>query len=318
MGHGRRRDARPPEVAAAPAHLRVSALAAALLLAACDAPPSSREQDLGGIQPIVGGAFEASGLAAVAGTNLALFVDDGRPSEIFVIAIAPEGTQLGATGRVPMDVHVTDPEGMTSDGTSFYMVGSQSKRTGFDGDGLVRFRFDPATGAITGVERIRALKAWLAQNVPELRGTGHLVGEHVLNIEGLAWDPRGERLLLGLRAPVLGGRALIIPVRLADAAAGFTTENLRADSTIHLDLGGAGIRAMEHDPEVDAFVIITGTSVGADARDFHLVEWDGSADSALFVAAYPRRLKPEGIARMTVEGRPMRVIVFDTGYLLAQ
>jgi len=295
------------------------ALALVALTTACGPQASSQSaQDAGGIRPIAGGTFEASGLAAVPGSNLALFVDDGRPREIFVIGLSPQGLQLGATTRVRLDANVTDPEGMTGDGTHFYMVGSQSKRTGFDGDGLVRFRFDPATGAVTGVERIRGLKAWLAANVPELRGTANRVGDHVLNIEGLAWDPDGGRLLLGFRAPVVGGRALIVPVRLADAAAGFAAVNLRADSTIHLDLGGAGIRAIEHDAEANAFLVVTGASLDTENRDFHVLEWDGRSDSTRVLSTWPRRLKPEGIARMMVEGRSLQVIVFDTGYLLAQ
>ena len=38
------------------------------------------------------------------------------------------------------------PEGITFEGEWYYVVGSQSKTTGVEGDGLVRFKFDPNTG----------------------------------------------------------------------------------------------------------------------------------------------------------------------------
>lgn len=272
--------------------------------------------DTAAIRAIAGGTFEASGLVAVPGSGLVLFSDDGRPGEVFVITIGESGSQLGAAQPVRLPASVTDAEGMTTDGAYIYMVGSQSKRSGHEGDGLVRFRFDSATRTATGVESARALKAWLARNVTELNGTERRLGDEVLNIEGLAWDPAGQRLLLGLRAPVVGGKALVVPVKLADASRPLTAENLRADGpAIRLDLGGAGIRGIEYDAESKQFMVITGASLNAEDRDFEVRTWDGRSDSTTVVATYPSRLKPEGVARLMVGGRTLQVIVFDTGYL---
>ena len=184
---------------------------------------------------IAGGPFEASGVVHVPGTSQLLFVDDGRPREIFLMELAPDGSQRGMALSVPLAADVTDLEGITSDGHHFYVVGSQSKKTGFDGDGLIRFTFDPKTRRADGVERIQGLKAWLAANVAELRGTERRVGDDVLNIEGLAWDPRGHRLLLGLRAPIVDGAALIVPIKLIDSTGSFSRENLRVDQVFDLE-----------------------------------------------------------------------------------
>ena len=302
-------------------------LASAVSLLACgQRAPAHDAGDTASIRAIAGGRFEASGLVAVPGSNLLLFSDDGRGRDVLAIALGADGTQQGAAIPIRTGADVTDAEGMTTDGTWIYVVGSQSKRTGHEGDGLVRFRLDPATRAVSDVQRVRGLKGWLARNVPELHGTEHRLGDEVLNIEALAWDPVGERLLLGLRAPVADGMALVVPVRLVDSAAALAVENLRADSTIRLDLGGAGIRGLEHDVESERFLVITGASLNAEGRDFQLLEWDansvGSAlrartDSMRVLATYPRRLKPEGVARIVVDGRALEVIVFDTGYLRA-
>jgi hypothetical protein len=266
-------------------------------------------------RPIAGGGFEASGVTHVPGSNQVLFVDDGRSSEVFSMELKADGRQVGAATRVPLDADVTDLEGITSDGERFYVVGSQSKKTGFDGDGLVRFRFDAATRRTDQVERIRGLKAWLAANVAELQGTERRVGEDVLNIEGLAWDPVGGRLLLGLRAPVVDGNALVIAVRLADAAGPFSVENLRIDGVaIPLDLGGAGIRSIEYDAHAQFFRVIADAAPNDASRGFRLLEWDGKAGSATReIRTWNRRLKPEGITRATIEGQAVSVLVFDVG-----
>lgn len=271
----------------------------------------------GGLQSraIAGGNFEASGVAHVAGSDRFLFVDDGKEEDIFVMRLGPDGSQVGEATAVPIAAHVTDPEGITTDGRHFYVVGSQSKRTGFEGDGLVRFTFDTAANRITVVERIQGLKAWLAANVPELRGTANQLGDEVLNIEGLAWDPRADRLLLALRAPVDGDQSLIVPIALRDSTAPFTATNIRLDSgVIRLPLGGAGLRAIEHDPVTNTFMIVTGAALNEETRTFRVLEWDGPDGGDLReLATFSGQLKPEGITRAIMGRRSVRVIVFDVG-----
>jgi hypothetical protein len=235
--------------------------------------------------------------------------------------ISPEGLQHGPATRVALGAHVTDPEGMTWDGRYYYLVGSQSKLTGFDGDGLVRFRYDAALRHVSEVERISGLKAWLAEHVVELRGVDRQAGDHVLNIEGLAWDPGKKRFLLGLRAPVMDGQALLVPVNLVRIDAPFTRENLRvAGATIRLPLNGAGIRSIEYDDVAGRFRIITGASLNDETLDFKVVEWDGVPGSALVTtASYGRHLKPEGFTRTDVETGSLAILVFDTSrYLVAR
>lgn len=290
----------------------------ASLPAACTPRGSAGSPDSSRPRTIAGGTYEASGVAAVPGSNTVLFVDDGRPREVFLMELDSTGAQRATALAVPLAADVTDPEGMTTDGRYHYLVGSQSKKSGFEGDGLVRFTYDVARRATTSVERIQGLKAWLAANVAELKGTEHRTGDEVLNIEAIAWDPANQRLLLGLRAPVVNGAALIIPVRLADSSGAFTRENLRVDGpSIRLNLGGAGIRSLEFDEHTKNFRIITGAPLNAENRDFQVVEWDGQPGSTPRpLSSHPRRLKPEGITSAVIDGQPVSVIVFDTGRFL--
>jgi hypothetical protein len=264
---------------------------------------------------ITGGTFEASGVVDVPGTAGVLFVDDGRNREIFWMEIGADGTQKSPAVAIPLAADITDLEGITSDGSSFYVVGSQSKKNGYEGDGLVRFKFNPQTRRTEAVERIQGLKAWLAAHVQEVKGTAQKTGDAVLNIEGIAWDPRGGRLLLGLRAPVVNGHALVIPVKLQDPRAAWSAANLRVDGpTIRLPLGGAGVRSLEYDETTRVFHVITGAGLNNEDRDFRIVEWKGDPSPASLpvIASFGSSLKPEGITRATVNGRRVSLVVFDT------
>ncbi len=270
-----------------------------------------------GPRRIAGGKFEASGVIGVPGTSGALFVDDGQTGNILWMELTPDGTQKGDAVPVQLPgVDVVDLEGMTHDGTYFYAVGSQSKEIGFDGDGLIRFSFDAATRQVGQVESIRELKKFLAQHVPELRGVDQRAGDEALNIEAIAWDPMRNRILLGLRAPVVATDALVIPLKLRDANGSFSAENLVVDGegAIRLPLDGAGLRSLEFDHVSGKFLLFTGAALNDENTDFRLLEWDGTSSQApREIGRYSRKLKPEGITRVRLSGHDATLIVFDVG-----
>jgi hypothetical protein len=290
--------------------------ASAYLVTQTGAAPSTSTAN-SALRQIAGGNFQASGIAYVPGTNGVLFLDDDTTREIFWMELSADGRQRSPAVRVSLGADVTDLEGITFDGSRFYVVGSQSKTTGFDGDGLVRFRFDAQRRRITDVERVRGLKAWLAAHVPELKGTEKILGDEALNIEAIAWEPGRARLLLGLRAPVVDGKSLVIPLKLQDADGPLAETNLRVDgAAIRLPLGGAGIRSLEYDAEARAFRVITGAALNAETRDFRILEWNaeqGAGSPLRVLATFPRSLKPEGITRAAIENRSVNVVVFDVG-----
>jgi hypothetical protein len=256
---------------------------------------------------IAGGRFEASGVASVAGSPGVLFVDDGQERQVYWLELAADGTQVGNATPVALGANVVDPEGITASGTHYYVVGSQSKAKSDGGDSLIRFAFAEASRRVSGLERVTGLKAWLTARVPELQG------RNTLDIEGLAWDPLGRRLLLGLRTPVVDGSALVIPIELIDSGGAFETGNLRVSdgAAIRLALGGSGIRSLEYDEAAKSFLVIAGDERGGGAR---LLEWNGEAAGPLrAVATFPNNLKPEGVAHVTLGAKPVRVVVFDTG-----
>ena len=268
--------------------------------------------------PIAGGTFEASGVVHVAGTDGVLFVDDGRNDSIFWMRIDRGGQQLEPAVPIPLGLSIGDLEGITTDGTWYYVVGSQSKREFVDGVGLVRFRFDPSTLRISNAEGLSGLRTRLLSQLPSVAAAAGSQ-EDGFNIEGLAADRPGHRLLLGLRSPLIDGQALIIPVDLTSLGAHWAPERVAVLETdlLRLPLGEAGIRSVEFDDIRGRYWIIAAATRGK--SPFTLWDWrGGSGTSAMLTAdsTFDARLKPEGVA--TMNGRlDFRLIVFDTSRFLA-
>jgi hypothetical protein len=278
---------------------RAVAAAGALALAAA---VSGSAAELGPVQTLAGGPFEASGAVEAPGGGV-LFVDDGRPDAVMFMRL--DGDSPGTPEAVPIGASVADPEGITTDGTYVYVVGSQSRGKP-EGAGLVRFRFDPARRKAEAAETIADLTSLLAPHVPGLTASGRK--RSPLNIEGLAWDARHGRLLLGLRGPLEGAHALLVPVRMRDPKGAFTAGNLEVGKRIRLDLGGSGIRGIEADG--DAFWIVAG-GVG-NAGTSRLVQWGGTGSAVRVAATFPEGLKPEGVVRTMVGGKPRTLVLCDT------
>ncbi|HEX5834434.1 MAG TPA: DUF3616 domain-containing protein [Pyrinomonadaceae bacterium] len=267
-----------------------------------------------------GGRFEASGVAHVAGTEGVLFVDDGRPNEIFWMQVGDDRKQTGAIRAIDLGTSIIDLEGITTDGEFYYVVGSQSKSKGADLAGLARFKFDTAHQRVVETQAASGLKKFLADNVAELHGMENTkYAKGGINVEGVAWDPRNARLLLGLRSPVVDGHALVVPLKLRDPKSALSFDNLEVEGrrAIRLPLGGAGIRSIEFDESRKAFFLITGAGPNSEKMDFKTWEWSGNDGSPELREreTFDRRLKPEGITRFSNGARQFIFIVFDTsGY----
>ena len=302
----------------------LSALGLTSLSSCGGTPAAPGGQVLKDMTAFDGGKFDASGVADVPGTDGVLFVDNGRAGQVFWMTLDPNGRQVGEVKPVGLGVGIEDLEGITTDGTYFYAVSSQSKPKAIAGEGLVRFRFDARSQSVEAVESISGLKRFLVENVAELRGEGERRGKDGgLNIEGLAWDARRGRLLLGLRSPIVDGHALLVPLRLRDPRGALSVDNLEVESSkaIRLSLGGIGVRGIEYDGRANVFRIISGAAEDQDQTDFGLWEWNGDEQRPALreTNRFDPKLKPEGVARVTAGGRDFTLVVFDaSGYMVAE
>jgi hypothetical protein len=298
--------------------LPVLGLVFLMYLSLAKTPAGQGGEAIKGMTPFVGGTFEASGVAAVPGTDGVLFVDNGRPGQVFWMGLDQNGKQAGAIKAVSLGTGVEDIEGITTDGTFFYVVSSQSRPKAIAATGLARFKFDARRQSVEGVASIGGLKKFLVDNVAELRGEGDRKSKDGgINIEGLAWDPRDGSLLLGMRSPVVDGQALLIPLKLRDPRGAFSIDNLQVEGgkAIRLTLGGLGIRGIEYDARAKVFRILSGATEEQQLTDFGLWEWNGDEKQPALreMKKFEKTLKPEGLARATSGKRDFLIVVFDAG-----
>jgi len=266
-----------------------------------------------------GGTFEASGVTHVPGTNGILFVDDGKPDEVLWMQLDKDGKQTGPIKSVKLGVDIEDPEGITTDGTYVYVVGSQARKKGTEQAGIARFEFNKETQSVGQIQTVSELKRFLIENVAELRDLASVKAkDDGLNIEGLAWDHTQGQLLLGLRSPVVDGNALLVPLRLRDPRGPFSYDNLDVKEAIRLPLGGFGIRSVEYDPQQKVFYIIAGATETQGKGDSQLWEWGGPADTSRLskITTFDSKLKPEGIAPASIGDSNFKLVVFDSSRYL--
>lgn len=274
----------------------------------------------------LGVRFEASGAASRPGASGMLLLSDRGTDPLFWMEVNEKGEQKGALQAIPMLVNpgenISDPEALTYGNSYYYLLGSQSDPIDTRQHRLLRFDFDPVTRMIRSrIESIGNLRNIILSNIPEIAANGSRPGSvGGLNAEGLAWDPNHERLLIGLRSPLIGDQALLVPLRLRDQLGPFDQNNLQIDEPrlIILPLDGQGVRDITYDPVLKKFLIISGPVVNGEEDDFNLWEWNGERDSP------PRRLltmdgkrRPEGIASISINDRNLLLITGDTGSFAA-
>jgi hypothetical protein len=179
----------------------------------------------------------------------------------------------------------------------------------------VLVRFDVAGERLSDVHVFGRLKEALAAVDRIFVTAGALLPDEKtgLNIEGLAWDPRG-RLLIGFRNPRRKHNALAVWLDNPDGV--FERgEAPVLEPPVTLDLGGDGIRDLTFSPTLKGFLILAGAWKHDQHSDPSLWLWTGASNAApvrLQTTALDG-LKPEGIAEVVFEGRRGLVIVSDDG-----
>lgn len=268
-----------------------------------------------------GKVVEASGAAFAPGLNGALFIVDSSESEAHWMQLDENGAQVGSIKSIPLGISFKDPEALTYGNSFFYLVTSQSDPKDGVKNAIVRFDINPDTKTLRGQpEMITDFRSFLLQNVTALSSLGAPEGiKGGLNIEGIAWDPNNERLLLGLRGPQIGTQAVLVPIKLRDPRGAFTRENLKIDepNVIVLSLDGHGVRDITYDTHLRSFLIISGAPETAPKTDFGLWEWNGQPNAKpVKMMTLDDKMKPEGITSVTINNRSFAFVVGDAGSYL--
>src|SRR5262249_21365479 len=141
-----------------------------------------------------------------------------------------------------------------------------------------------------------------------------------LNVEALSWDPKEQALLFGLRTPVIDGKPLILRVRPKKFAGPWELSNLEVLPPLSLAIkdgdGQSGIRAMTLDQSTGITLITVGNATSSSKARFRLYSWDGNKQGIVRYfkdVKFHKKMKVEGVARGTIDGRGAVVFVDDGG-----
>ncbi|MBW8327643.1 MAG: DUF3616 domain-containing protein [Thiobacillus sp.] len=272
------------------------------------------------------GVYEPSAVQQLADGRF-LVVEDEKQHPFSLITIAADGR----VSSVPLNPDspdagdalrkLDDLEGLTLDRSGYlYAITSHSRDEEGDEkksrDKLVRFAIEGDRVAAPKV--VKGLKAALLEAFPELAAAAAIrdvKAEGGLNIEALEMSADQQRLLIGLRSPLLDNRALIVSVE--NPAAMFDTgEPPRVSSTLTtLDLGGNGIRGMSCLPSLGGYLISSGPASRVQAP-FQVWFWSGQPDAParrVSVSGMQGFERAEGISPAVIDGHQRIIIVSDDG-----
>ncbi len=275
--------------------LAARTLAAAALLAAAAAAGAAQEF-------VHTGMCEASAAVALGPDRFIVANDERNTLKIYRRGVAAPVDEVPAWQFLDTDADKgSDLEGAAALGQRIYWISSHSRRNrdgevqqrrhrffATDGGGargrpqLAGAVYDRLQEDIVAAPALKPLKLKRAAKLkPEAPGG--------FNIEGLAATPQGQ-LLIGLRNPLLGGKALLLPLLNPERV--IEGEKASFGEAIALDLGGRGLRSI--DLVGSSYLMLAGPT--ADAGGFALYRWSGRrGDAAVAVPHDFGTLHPEAI-----------------------
>jgi len=141
-----------------------------------------------------------------------------------------------------------------------------------------------------------------------------------LNIEGLSFDSSKTKLLLGLRAPLVADKAVILVLENPYAIFSEGQAPRFQQKKIYLDIGGGGIRSITYDSSRKVYLIANEIPKKKGKKKGKLRPalwaWDGKPDSQAVRVPLPK-LKGikniEGIAFVTFQKKTSLLMVCDDG-----
>jgi hypothetical protein len=256
-----------------------------------------------------------------------LVVEDEKQHPFSLVTIRSDGSvsstplSLGPLEAGDTFRKLGDLEGAALDRSGYiYAITSHSRDSEGDEkksrEKLVRFRIEGDRVAAPMV--VSGLKAALLAAHPVLAraaGIRDVKAGGGLNIEALEISPDQQRLLIGLRSPLLDNRAIIVSVENPSAifAAGEPPRISPALET--LDLGGNGIRGLSYHPALGGYLVLSGP-VAREQVQFQLWFWSGRRGEPARRVTVPGLQgfeHAEGVSPAVIDGQQRIIIVSDDG-----
>ena len=293
---------------------------------------SGVERNLGGVGTLLA-VYEPSGAQQLPDGRVIVVEDEARQP----LQLLSEDSSLGFTSR-PLGTSslfgalfgqsqlgkVDDLEGVDvgPDGYVYAITSHSRNDAGKRKDSrekLIRFRVDG--DEIAEIQVVDSLRKVITKKFEHLKDAGRVAqvkDDNGLNIEALSFDKTDERLLIGLRSPVIDGKGVVVVLQNPVGIFERNEKPRLADELLLLDLGKGGLRAIEYDAKLDGYLILSRREDKKN-KAFKLWFWDGQTSHA------PRRIRitgaeeidnAEGVTPLRYQGEDKLLIVFDDGNAL--
>lgn len=275
----------------------------------------------------VPGIYEPSGV---------IQLDDGRilavedePQTPFVV-LTPAVNKAGfETSKLQLNVlfnpamrRISDLEGIAkSPDGRIVAITSQSRKSNGKRDSqrekIIRFSIEK--GRVTKATVRTDFRKALIKSFPVLKDaskTRKVKDDLGLNIEGLTFNPHGNTLWIGLRAPLIGDKAILIGLLNPHTSLESREAFLFAKDPVLLDLEGGGIRDIVYDPILSGYLILSQREHKKKERAFKLWLWSGNASeppSRVKLLSAPKLKRTEGIAPVRINGKDQLLLLNDDG-----
>ncbi|MBF0285329.1 MAG: DUF3616 domain-containing protein [Magnetococcales bacterium] len=143
------------------------------------------------------------------------------------------------------------------------------------------------------------------------------VGDKGFDIEGLAWEAGGKRLLLGLRFPVdRQERAVILPLENPLELFASPGSAPRLGPPLFVPLNGGGVRDLAFIPQLKGYLLLSGAPGRRKELDFGLWLWNGQENAPpqpVRIDGVKKLCPAEGIAPLQTQAGPRLILVCDDG-----
>ncbi len=264
--------------------------------------------------------FEPSGATTMPDGKVLIVEDEKATDSLKLVEIAKNGKVL-EIGSLYLDKKlkklfkkdIEDLEAITSDGNIVYGITSHSlsRKNGrkLSRERFIMFKYDD--GAIKEFHMYSDLKRDLAFSFPELAKKSAFYTSEI-NIEGLSFDKETQTLIIGFRAPVVDGEAMLLAIENPQE---IFLQNMKPkfSKPIRLKLDGMGIRDITYDEGKKGFWIIAGSSNERDAN-FSLWFWNRQNNEVKLMKNHPDIGFGEGITVINRDSNlPGLFIVEDNG-----
>jgi len=264
------------------------------------------------------GIYEASGAEHLSDGRV-LIIEDEKSSAIKNILTFQSTNRVLVnqlvpdTNKIKTKIVLNDLEGIAVDANDYLYVitsHSQNAKGKNKNNRSLLARFSVKNNTISDYKEI-SIKESLHQFI------NRRMGINAINIEGLSFNDKKNKLLIGLREPVVRGKSLILyldnPYEIFDEQ---DAEPEFSNQIVQLDLKGGGIRSLYHDQKIGGYLIVNEVKNRRGQLRSKVWLWSGVPEDEphmLIIPGMENIKNIEGITSIKVKDKDRILIVADDG-----